>query len=182
MQENDIKISKFLSLVLRHDPQKIGIQLDECGWVSIEELLEKAKLNHVQINLEQLNRVVETNDKKRFAISEDGTKIRASQGHSIQVDLRLTETKPPTTLYHGTSTKFIDQIMNEGLKPMKRQHVHLSSDIITATKVGQRHGQPVVLTVHSELLYQDGCNFYLSDNGVWLTSFVDQKYLELQQS
>lgn len=178
MNEKQIKtISKFLSLILRHSPQTIGLQLDEQGWADVTELLEKAAQQHRGITREILDEVVHTNDKKRFAFSEDGSRIRASQGHSLSVDLDLQAQEPPEFLYHGTVAKFIAVIQNEGLQKMSRQHVHLSRDKETAMKVGSRRGVPVILTVKSGQMHKDGNNFYLSANNVWLTDQVPAAYI-----
>jgi putative RNA 2'-phosphotransferase len=173
MSEKQIKtISKFLSLILRHSPQTIGLQLDEQGWADVTELLEKAAQQHQGITREILDEVVHTNDKKRFAFNEDGSRIRASQGHSLSVDLDLQRQEPPELLYHGTVSKFIEAIKNEGLQKMSRQQVHLSRDKETAMKVGRRRGAPVILIVKAGQMHRDGHSFYLSANDVWLTDQV----------
>ena len=178
MNEKQIKtISKFLSLVLRHSPQTIGLQLDEQGWADVTELLEKATQQPRDITREILDEVVSTNDKKRFAFNEDSTRIRASQGHSLSVDLDLQAQEPPEFLYHGTVFKFIAAIQNEGLRKMSRQQVHLSRDKETAVKVGSRRGAPVVLVVKAGQMHRDGNVFYLSANGVWLTDQVLPAYI-----
>lgn len=175
----DVKnLSKFLSLVLRHQPQTIGLQLDENGWASVEVLLQKMNEHGKKINLEKLKEVVATNDKQRFRFSDDLTKIRANQGHSIDVELALPPSTPPDTLFHGTATRNLDSIKEKGLIKGSRQHVHLSSNRETATKVGQRHGVPIVLIVNTKQMAEDGILFYISDNGVWLTDYVDAKYIE----
>jgi putative RNA 2'-phosphotransferase len=177
MNEKQIKtISKFLSLVLRHSPETIGIQLDTNGWVSVEELLRKfPKDKH--LSFEILETVVETNDKQRFAFNEDKTLIRANQGHSIEIDLALEVKSPPTFLYHGTAEKNISAILQNGIQKMTRQHVHLSQEKETAIKVGSRHGKPIVLTIMADQMQSDGILFYQSANGVWLTDFVASKYI-----
>jgi len=174
--KNDKKISKFLSLVLRHKPEEIGLTLDDNGWADVAELLKKAK-GHYTFSLEDLQRVVADNDKQRFAFSEAGKRIRANQGHSIEVDLALTVATPPPLLYHGTASRFLDSIMKEGLKPMGRHDVHLSELFTTAMAVGTRHGKPVVLEVNAERMHNDGIEFRQSANGVWLTAIVEPKYL-----
>lgn len=173
-------VSKFLSLVLRHSPETIGLQLDENGWADVEELIIKCNNRGSQndMTVELLDYVVENNDKKRFTYNEDKTKIRASQGHSISVELNLEETAPSEFLYHGTVGKFMESIRKEGLKKMSRQHVHLSKDKETATKVGSRRGVPQILTVRSGAMHRDGYTFYLSENNVWLTDEVPPKYIE----
>lgn len=173
METNLIRISKFISLVLRHNPGKIGLTLDENGWASVDELLVKA-----QIDRATLDQVVVQNDKKRFAFSADGQKIRASQGHSIEIDLALEPISPPNVLYHGTATRFEESILQKGLIPGQRNHVHLSADEQTAIIVGQRHGKPIVFIVKAREMEQDGFLFYLSENKVWLTESVPVKYLK----
>lgn len=181
MNENIAKtVSKFLSLVLRHSPEKIGLKLDENGWADVDELILKCSKKGQKLDTVLLDYVVENNDKKRFAYNEDKTKIRASQGHSISVELNLAETEPLEYLYHGTVGKFMDNIQKEGLKKMSRQHVHLSKDKETATKVGSRRGVPQILTVRSGAMYRDGFKFYLSENNVWLTDEVPAKYIEFK--
>ncbi|MBZ4043549.1 RNA 2'-phosphotransferase [Flavobacterium hibisci] len=163
MNEKTAKsVSKFLSLVLRHSPETIGLKLDENGWADVEELIVKCNNRGSQneMTVELLDYVVENNDKKRFAYNEDKTKIRASQGHSISVELNLEETEPSEYLYHGTVGKFMENIRKEGLKKMSRQHVHLSKDKETATKVGSRRGIPQILTVRSGAMYKDGYKFF----------------------
>ena len=166
------KKSKFLSLVLRHKPETIDLKLDENGWADVQELLDKTRLDP-----EELKEIVETNDKKRFTFNDDESKIRASQGHSIDVDLQLEPKDPLPVLYHGTATKNIDSILRDGLKKANRQHVLLSADQETAIKVGQRHGKPIILTINAKLMAQDGYKFFLSKNGVWLTDSVPVDYI-----
>lgn len=166
------KLSKFLSLILRHNPEKIGITIQEDGWVPVEELLTKGK-----IELSDLEEVVATSDKKRFSFSEDKTMIRANQGHSVKVKMNFQEKVPPYILYHGTVRKFCGSIMKEGLKKMNRHHVHLSPDKGTAEKVGSRRGAPVILKIHARKMYVDGFKFYVSENGVWLVDEVPSKYI-----
>ena len=172
------KISKFLSLILRHAPGKIGLVLDENGWADVDELIGKARQDGMIFSREELAEVVVTNDKQRFAYSDDKSRIRANQGHSVEVELQLKAKKPPETLYHGTARKFLDSIRQEGLKKMSRNHVHLSADKVTAEKVGNRRGEAVILVVQSKAMYGDGFEFFLSDNGVWLTDHVPVKYIE----
>ena len=177
-EKQNTKISKFLSLVLRHKPETIQIQLDKNGWVSVSELIKKLNKNGKEINFEILKHIVATNSKKRFAFNEDKTKIRASQGHSLQIDLNYEPIKPPNVLYHGTSERFLDSILKSGIEKRNRQHVHLSSDIETAFKVGQRHGKPVILEIETEKMNKDGHKFYLSENNVWLTEYVPVEYIK----
>jgi putative RNA 2'-phosphotransferase len=169
--------SKFISLVLRHKPEEIGLQLDENGWADVHELLDKMKATSPGISFGVLKEIVETNDKKRFAFNEDETKIRANQGHSIDVDLELEPVTPPDVLYHGTAEKNVAAIMQTGLHKMRRLHLHLSDNIATALNVGQRHGKPILLVVDARRMHNDGLLFYLSENKVWLTEDIDPQYL-----
>lgn len=178
MTEQDKKrIGKFLSLILRHEPQKIGIELDEQGWANVKELIEKCNKHHYHFSMEDLIEIVETNDKQRYSFNEKRNKIRANQGHSIDIDLALRPVEPPEYLYHGTATRFVSSIMEQGILKGSRQYVHLSKDKETATKVGSRHGKPSILTIMSGNMYKDGILFYQSNNGVWLTDYVDVKYI-----
>jgi putative RNA 2'-phosphotransferase len=169
--------SKFLSYVLRHEPGSIGLTLGENGWVAVDELLAKAAAAGRPIDRATLEEIVATSDKKRFTLSDDGSRIRAAQGHSVTVELGVEPVAPPETLYHGTATRFLGSIRVEGLKPGSRQQVHLSSDAATATAVGQRHGKPVVLRVAAGEMHRRGFAFYRADNGVWLTDRVPPKFL-----
>ncbi|MDP9958816.1 RNA 2'-phosphotransferase [Chryseobacterium lathyri] len=171
------RISKFLSLILRHQPETIQLKLDENGWAEVGELITKSAKARMHFTFEDLKEVVETNNKKRFAFNEDKTMIRASQGHSIDIDLALKSVQPPDFLYHGTAEANISSILENGIEKRTRQHVHLSADKETATKVGMRHGKPVILTIRTREMYQEGLSFYLSANGVWLTDFVAAKYI-----
>jgi putative RNA 2'-phosphotransferase len=171
-------ISKFLSLVLRHQPGIINIQLDQNGWTDVNELIEKANKHGILFDRETLNQIVATNSKKRFAFNNSLDKIRASQGHSVTIELGYTNQKPPDYLYHGTGEKSVQSILQTGLEKRSRQHVHLSIDIETAIKVGQRHGKPFVFSVLAEQMYNDNFQFFVSDNGVWLTDNVPAKYLK----
>jgi putative RNA 2'-phosphotransferase len=174
---NNTSISKFLSLVLRHKPEEIGLTLDANGWASIEELIARATPRGLRLTRPLVETIVAESDKKRFAISEDGTRIRANQGHSVDIALGLAPQLPPESLYHGTATRFLESIRADGLHSAARQHVHLSSDLATAEKVGSRHGKPVILTVDSGQMARDGYLFYFSENGVWLTEAVPARYL-----
>jgi putative RNA 2'-phosphotransferase len=179
-EHENTRISKFLSLVLRHKPQSIGIVLDEQGWADVDSLLQKAQKKGVKLNLDILKYVVDTNAKKRFAFNEDNSKIRASQGHSVQVDLKYETQTPPTVLFHGTGIQSVKSILTHGLSKMKRHHVHLSSDQETAVKVGQRHGKPAVLSIAALEMANQGYAFFVSDNHVWLTDHVPAKYIHLE--
>ncbi|MCU0429242.1 MAG: RNA 2'-phosphotransferase [Cytophagaceae bacterium] len=173
------QISRFLSLVLRHKPETIGVQLDEHGWISVEVLLERINAYGKKLTREQLDILVATNPKKRFAYNETLDKIRASQGHSVEVDLGYEAQEPPEFLFHGTEENSINSILKTGLEKRSRHHVHLSKDVETAIKVGQRHGVPIVLEVSAGLMYRAGMQFFQSENGVWLTEFVPPDYLKL---
>lgn len=171
------RTSKFLSLVLRHRPELIGITLDSAGWVSAAELLRACRAHGRPLTPEELREVVASNDKRRFSFSEDGRKVRANQGHSVPVELGYSPTVPPEILYHGTAEKFLPLIREEGLKKGARHHVHLSADEETAERVGGRRGRPVILKVESGRMRQEGYEFFLSANGVWLTEHVPPEYL-----
>lgn len=176
--EKELKhISKFISLVLRHKPETIGLVLDEKGWANVGALIEKMTANGESVDRVMLETIVTTNDKQRFAFNEDKTKIRANQGHSLEIDLNLKPIVPPVILYHGTAETNLKGIMNIGLIKKSRQHVHLSSTIETAKAVGSRHGKPIVLTINALKMHQDGFLFYLSDNQVWLTDAVPVNYI-----
>jgi len=178
MKPNNKKISKFLSLVLRHKPEVIGLNLDENGWAETQDLLEKLEINNKKINLKELEEVVSNNDKKRFAFNVDKTKIRASQGHSVQVNLGYTSVEPPQILFHGTATRFLDSIQKQGLLKGNRHQVHLSKNLNTATNVGSRHGNVVVLKVKALEMHKAGFEFFVSENQVWLTDHVPIEYLD----
>ena len=167
------KLSKFLSLILRHKPETIGIKLDKNGWANVSEILRGMK-----IDMATLEKVVAENNKQRFSFSEDKTKIRANQGHSVKVDVELTEKIPPQILYHGTIEKNLKSIVAQGLLKMNRLHVHLSADIETAKKVASRRsGNAVIFELAARQMYNDGYKFFQSENGVWLTDKVPPKYL-----
>lgn len=171
--------SKFLSLVLRHAPERIGIVLDAQGWTDIDALIAKANAAGIAFDLATLKAIVATSDKQRFTLSEDGTRIRAAQGHSVEIDLDLPPTVPPAILFHGTARDNTAAILAEGLKPGKRRHVHLSPDEETARRVGMRHGTPVIFHVDTARMHADGLTFWQADNGVWLTAHVSPMYLSL---
>lgn len=172
--------SKFLSFVLRHEPDKAGITLDREGWADVRQLLEGCRKANHAMNLDGLKEVVETNDKKRFEFNADGTKIRASQGHSVKVDLGYEPKTPPDVLYHGTVTVFLNSILSRGLDKQGRQHVHLSADKETAQNVGSRREKDGVsveiLEINAKQMHADGFKFYQSTNGVWLVDAVPPKY------
>ncbi|MGC0415056.1 RNA 2'-phosphotransferase [Embleya sp. AB8] len=175
---NIVKVSKYLSRHLRHQPERLGIVLDEGGWVEVEVLLAACNSRGVVLTRAQLERVVAENDKRRFAFSADGTRIRASQGHTVAVDLGLVEAVPPVVLYHGTSPASVAAILVEGLRAMDRHDVHLSADTETARRVGARRGRPVVFVVRAERMVAAGHVFRRSDNGVWLVPAVPPEFLE----
>ncbi|MEU5094878.1 RNA 2'-phosphotransferase [Streptomyces sp. NPDC020996] len=170
-----VKVSKYLSKHLRHQPERIGLTLDEGGWVEIDALIAAAAAHGFRLTREELDHVVATNDKRRFAV--EGTRIRASQGHSVEVELGLDPATPPPCLYHGTVARHLEAIRAEGLRPMNRHDVHLSPDRETATHVGARRGRPVVLSVDAAAMHRDGHVFQVSANGVWLTKAVPPRYL-----
>ncbi|MFE2041754.1 RNA 2'-phosphotransferase [Streptomyces sp. NPDC059477] len=174
-ERRTVKVSKYLSKHLRHQPDRIGLVLDEGGWVEIDALMAAATAHGFRFTREELDQVVATNDKKRFAIED--TRIRASQGHSVDVDLGLPPATPPPYLYHGTVARHLDAIRAQGLRPMNRHDVHLSADRETATRVGARRGRPIVLAVDAGAMHGDGHVFHVSANGVWLTKGVPPEYL-----
>jgi len=171
--------SKFLSYVLRHEPEAIGLQLDNNGWANIDTLIEGSKTLGYYLNVDMIREVVETNEKKRFSISNNGKYIRAVQGHSTaSVNLQHIEKEPPVFLYHGTATRFIESIMNQGLLSKSRHHVHLSQDEQTAVAVGKRYGKPVILKIEALKMYQQGFKFFQAENGVWLTNHVPTEFIQ----
>jgi len=173
------RVSKLLSFALRHNPESIGVIMDDNGWVEISNLLDCLVREGLSISKTELEEVVETNDKKRFAFNDDETKIRASQGHSVKIDLSLDSEMPPVILYHGTAYASIPSIIGQGLIKGNRMHVHLSSDIDTALRVGSRKGRPIVLSVRAQIMHNDGYKFYKSANGVWLTDSVPARYMQI---
>lgn len=169
--------SKFLARVLRHEPEAIGIDLDPQGWVRIDELLRQMKKAGRGLTRAQLLELVESNDKARFTLSPDGRRLRAAQGHSVDVDLGLPTVVPPETLYHGTASQSLDAIFKDGLRPGRRRQVHLSPDPETAVLVGRRHGKPTILNIAAAEMHANGHLFYLADNGIWLTNVVPTRYI-----
>jgi putative RNA 2'-phosphotransferase len=172
-----IKISKYLSKHLRHEPERLGLTLGSGGWVSVADLLTACARNQFPITRDELEVVVRTSDKQRFAFDPTGTLIRANQGHSVEVDLELEPNEPPAVLYHGTGEKSVASILRNGLVKMARHHVHLSADLATPSKVGARHGKPVILVVDAAAMHQAGHTFYLSANEVWLVDRVPPEHL-----
>lgn len=179
MAHRSIHLSKFLSLVLRHRPEAAGVQLDENGWVAIDVLLAGCAAHGVALTREELLELVRSSDKQRFAVV--GDRIRASQGHSVPIDLALAAASPPATLFHGTVARFLDSIRRDGLRPRARTHVHLSLDRETARRVGARRGAPVILEVDAAGMDAEGFTFHRSENGVWLTEWVPPRFLTFPQ-
>ena len=172
------KTSIFISLILRHKPETIGISLDQHGWANVDELINGInKTDDYHIDMGILEEIVRTDNKQRYSFNEDKTKIRANQGHSVNVDVELKEAEPPEQLFHGTGEKYVASIRKEGLIPKSRLYVHLSKDKETAEKVGARHGRPHIFFVHSGKMFRAGYKFYLSENGVWLTKSVPPEFL-----
>ncbi len=172
-----VRVSKYLSKHLRHEPERLGLQLEAGGWIAIEDLLAACAADRFPITRDELLEVVRENDKQRFSFDLSQTRIRANQGHSTPVDLQLKPVPPPDILYHGTPAGSVDAILRKGLKKMARHHVHLSSTAAIAETVGRRRGRPVVLAVDAAAMSRDGLVFYCSTNGVWLTDYVPPKYL-----
>ena len=175
--DGDVRLGRFLSLVLRHNPQAAGITLDEHGWADVEALLGGVRRTGRQMDREDLERIVRENSKQRYAFNQDHSKIRANQGHSLPVDVELRRETPPQVINHGTAARFLEAIRREGLRRMSRQYVHLSGDYATALAVGRRHGAPAVLTVDAAAMAAAGFVFYRSENGVWLCAAVPAAYL-----
>ena len=181
MDRRLVRLSKFLSLVLRHRPERIGLTLDEAGWADVSELIEKSRTGGVPFDEALLQRVVDENDKKRYQLSEDGRRIRASQGHSIDVDLGLPWVEPPEILFHGTAMRFSASIRKRGLEARSRRHVHLSVDETTARRVGARHGAPLILRIRAGEMHRGGIPFFRSDNDVWLTEAVPAMFIDFPE-
>ncbi|UZI30059.1 RNA 2'-phosphotransferase [Streptomyces sp. VB1] len=193
-ERRTVKVSKYLSTHLRHQPERIGLTLDENGWVAVEELLSAAARHGFTLSRAELDHVVAANDKRRFTVERgarssvgsgvqggiEGDRIRADQGHTVAVDLDLPSAEPPAYLYHGTVARVMDAIRTEGLRPMARHHVHLSPDRETATRVGARRGRPLVLTVDAGAMHRAGHVFRVSANGVWLADAVPPRFLRLR--
>ena len=178
-KSTEIKFSKFLCLLLRHQPEEIGLTLDAEGWADVDELLMKLKKTGKARSKDDLRQVVANNDKKRFIFDEEETKIRANQGHSIKsIDLKMQPVEPPEFLYHGTAERNQGVILESGIQKMQRQHVHLSKDKGTAMTVGTRHGKPLILTIATKQMFDDGVNFFLSENNVWLRACLKIKIIK----
>jgi len=177
-EKETIRTSKFLSLILRHEPERVGLTLGEAGWVGVDELLQAVNRHGLALTLDQLQHVVATSDKQRFALSEDGQRIRANQGHSVEVDLQYAPQTPPEILYHGTATRFLDGIRKNGLQRMQRHDVHLSAETKVTFQVGGRHGKPVLLTIRAGDMHRAGFVFRCSANGVWLVDHVPSQFID----
>ena len=175
---NLTNLSRYMSLILRHKPEVIGITLGAHGWANVDDLIHGIEKDNPDFNMDVLEEIVRTDNKQRYSFNDDKTLIRANQGHSINVDVELEEKEPPEYLYHGTGEKYVNSIDQKGLISKSRLYVHLSKDVETAENVGKRHGKEVVYCVSSRQMYRDGYKFYLSENGVWLTKEVPVKYLE----
>lgn len=178
MKNNDTKISRYISLILRHKPEEIGLKLDEHGWLSVSDLINGLKKSWEDFNMNDLERIVREDSKQRYSFNGDKSKIRANQGHSIPIDLELQPIKPPNKLYHGTGRKYLDSILKSGIIKKERQYVHLSKDLETASIVGKRHGDLVILEVNTEDMFKRGIKFYLSNNNVWLCDYVPVEYIK----
>lgn len=177
--DNDLKLGRFISLILRHKPETIDLKLDKNGWANVNELIKKISKSGREIDFKTLERIVNENNKKRYSFNDDKTKIRAVQGHSIEVDLELKEVVPPAILYHGTAFKNLENIKKQGIKKMNRQHVHLSADVEIAKNVATRHsGKYIILEIDTEAMLKENYKFYLSENKVWLTDFVPSKFIK----
>jgi putative RNA 2'-phosphotransferase len=174
-----IKISKYLSKHLRHQPERLGLTLEEGGWVVVEDLLKACARHNFPVSFGELKEVVEKNDKKRFSFDASGKKIRANQGHSITVDLKLEQQIPPETLFHGTASRNADLVKEHGLLKMARHHVHLSTDIETARRVGARHGKPLIFKVDAAAMQAENFEFFVSANGIWLVEQVPPRFLKV---
>ena len=178
MKSEIVAASKFLSYILRHKPEAIELSLDAQGWANLDDLIRLSNLKGKQLTRRLVEDVVASNDKQRFVIDSDGSRIRARQGHSVAVDVGLIPTAPPTVLFHGTTTRFVPSIRQHGLRSGKRLHVHLSGDAELARKTGERHGPPVVLRIASGFMAEQGYIFYLSENSVWLTGHVPPRFID----
>ncbi|WP_055667921.1 RNA 2'-phosphotransferase [Desnuesiella massiliensis] len=181
ISKEDLRISKFMSLVLRHKPEEIGLKFDKYGYICTSDLINGMNEKGYKVTIADIQRIVIEDDKQRYSFNTDETKIKANQGHSVEVNLKLEAVKPPNELYHGTSTRFSDSIYKHGIIKQSRQYVHLSADIDTALKVGKRHGEPVIFVIDSQQMHKDGYKFYLSENKVWLIDYVPTKYFRVME-
>ena len=175
--KNYQKISRYISYLLRHCPDEGNLEMDEHGWVDVDRLINHLRKTYRDFCKKYLDEIVRSDNKQRYSFNSDYTKIRANQGHSIEVDLQLINQKPPKYLYHGTGIKYVDSIEKNGICKQSRQYVHLSNNTKTAQDVGKRHGAPILITILAEKMFEDGYEFYLSDNKVWLTDYVPTKYI-----
>lgn len=182
MSNKTNKLSVFISLILRHKPEVINIELDESGYVKVDELIQGVNNSGRYLDLELLKTIVSEDKKGRYSFNEDFTKIRANQGHSTSVNVELKEEIPPKYLYHGTADRFLDSILNNGIKKMNRLYVHLSDNFETALQVGKRHGKPMIIKINASKMHINGYKFYLSENKVWLTDFVPKSYMKIDKS
>jgi putative RNA 2'-phosphotransferase len=173
-----VKTSKYLSRHLRHEPERLGLTLEPGGWVRVDELLQACAAHGFAITADDLREVVARNDKRRLSFDDDAVRIRANQGHSVEIDLGLAPATPPDLLFHGTGAGSVESILRHGLQRRGRHHVHLSADRETARRVGARHGKPVVFDVAARRMQADGHTFFVSDNGVWLTDEIPPAYLD----
>ena len=181
--EQNTRISKFMALVLRHKPELIGIIMNSEGWVNLDDFIRKLNIyKHFNVNKETVNIIIKNDEKQRYALSSDGSMIRANQGHSVDINLNLKPEMPPFILYHGTVHKYLEKIKKEGLRPMSRQFIHLSLDKKTAENVGKRRGIPVVLTVNARDMYTAGYNFYQSENKIWMTKTIPIEYINFENN
>jgi putative RNA 2'-phosphotransferase len=177
-----VTISKYLSKHLRHQPERLGLELLPGGWVEVDKLLAATSQNGFEITLSELQQVVATSDKQRFAFDETGKLVRANQGHSVEVDLKLPVQTPPAVLYHGTHSKVVDTILTTGLQKMSRHHVHLTTDLESAQRVGARRGKSCILAIDAQSMDRDGYQFYCTENNVWLVDNIPPKYLSFLES
>ena len=173
----DDTLGRFMSYVLRHHPEAAELTLDGEGWADVDKLMEGMTKAGRPIDRETLERIVRENNKKRYTLSEDGRRIRANQGHSVDVHIEMEKRTPPERLYHGTADRFLDSIKEQGIRRMARQYVHLSPDVPTAVNVGSRHGKPVVLAIDTAQMAADGFDFFISANGVWQSEDIPWRYV-----
>jgi putative RNA 2'-phosphotransferase len=179
MEKEEKQLSKLLSYVLRHNPAQIGIVLNEEGWTAVDTLLHQLQAHGYTISFALLQQIVQNNSKQRFSFNDDNSYIRANQGHSVAINAHWPQATPPSLLYHGTGSQYVDAIMQEGLQKRSRHHVHLSDNQLTALEIGRRHGKPVLLTIDTAAMLKDGCIFFITENNVWLTEEVKPQYLSL---
>lgn len=178
IKNDDVTLGKFMSLILRHKPETIGIKLDSEGWADVNELIKGINAAGHSIDMQTVERIVAENNKKRYTLSPDKKRIRANQGHSIDVSVEMEKRTPPDLLYHGTASRFLESIKASGIKKMSRQYVHLSADVPTAFSVGKRHGSPVVLVIDAKQMSADGFVFMISANGVWQSEDIPWHYVK----